>query len=67
MVDFNIKGKVAIVSGGGGVLGGSISKSLLEAGVKVIILDIREENLQSRIEELKSIGEIEGYACNVLD
>ncbi len=67
MVDYNIKGKVAIVSGGGGVLGGSISKSLLEAGAKVAILDIREENLKSRIEELSPLGDVEGYACNVLE
>tara|TARA_Y100001980_G_C14556916_1_gene353662 strand:+ start:71253 stop:72062 length:810 start_codon:yes stop_codon:yes gene_type:complete len=67
MVDYNIKGKVAIVSGGGGVLGGSISKSLLEAGAKVAILDIREENLKSRIEELSLLGDVEGYTCNVLE
>ena len=67
MDHFSINGKVAIVSGGGGVLGGSISRSLLEAGVKVAILDIREENLKSRIDELSSLGEVEGYTCNVLD
>ena len=67
MVDYNIEGKVAIVSGGGGVLGGSISRSLLEAGAKVAILDIREENLTSRVDELSSLGEVQGYACNVLE
>ena len=67
MVDFNIEGKVAIVSGGGGVLGGSISRSLLEAGAKVAILDIREENLNTRVDELSSLGEVQGYACNVLE
>ncbi|MEQ9220426.1 MAG: SDR family oxidoreductase [Cyclobacteriaceae bacterium] len=67
MVDYNIEGKVAIVSGGGGVLGGSISRSLLEAGAKVAILDIREENLNSRVDELSSLGEVQGYACNVLE
>ncbi len=67
MVDYNIEDKVAIVSGGGGVLGGSISRSLLEAGAKVAILDIREENLNSRVDELSSLGEVQGYACNVLE
>lgn len=67
MVDYNIEGKVAIVSGGGGVLGGSISRSLLEAGAKVAILDIREENLNSRVDELSSLGEVQGYVCNVLE
>lgn len=64
---FDIQGKVAIVTGGGGVLGGSISESLLKAGATVIILGIREENLISRINQLKDFGEIDGYVCNVLE
>lgn len=64
---FSIAGQVAIVTGGGGVLGGSIAKSLLEAGAKVVILDIREEVLDKRIDELCSLGEIAGFVCNVLD
>ncbi|WP_029903335.1 SDR family oxidoreductase [Prevotella sp. 10(H)] len=63
----NLNGKVAIVTGGGGVLGGNISKSLVEAGVRVIILDVRQENIDKRIDELKSLGEISGFICNVLD
>lgn len=64
---FEIKGKIAIVTGGGGVLGGSISESLLRAGAVVIILDIREENLTNRVTQLNEFGEIEGLVCNVLD
>ncbi|MBN2166166.1 MAG: SDR family oxidoreductase [Marinilabiliaceae bacterium] len=64
---FDISNRVAIVTGGGGVLGGSISKSLLESGAKVVILDIREDVLSKRIDEYKGIGEIDGFVCNVLD
>ncbi len=65
---FDISGKVAIVTGGGGVLGGSISKSLIEAGCKVVVLDIREENVNSRVAELKELGgEAIGFVSNVLD
>ncbi len=65
---FDISGRVAVVTGGGGVLGSSIAKSLLEAGVKVVILDIRKEALDSRIGELKETGgEVIGLECNVLD
>lgn len=64
---FDLSGNVAIVTGGGGVLGSSISKSLLQAGVKVVILDIRQEALDTRIEELKEYGEVSGLVCNVLD
>ncbi|RHO74661.1 SDR family NAD(P)-dependent oxidoreductase [Parabacteroides sp. AF48-14] len=66
-MDINLKGKVAVVTGGGGVLGGSISRSLVENGVKVAILDIREEQLGNRIKELTQQGEVLGIQCNVLD
>jgi NAD(P)-dependent dehydrogenase (short-subunit alcohol dehydrogenase family) len=64
---FDLSGNVAIVTGGGGVLGSSISKSLLQTGVKVIILDIRQEALDIRINELKEFGAVSGLVCNVLD
>lgn len=63
----NLKGKVAVVTGGGGVLGSNISKSLVEAGANVIILDIRRENIDKRIGELAALGSISGFTCNVLD
>lgn len=66
-LDFALSGKVAVVTGGGGVLGGSISKSLVEAGVKVIILDIREEAISRRISELTALGEVHGYVCDILN
>lgn len=64
---FDISNQVAIVTGGAGVLGGSIAKHLLQAGAKVVILDIREENLQTAIASLKEHGEVIGLQCNVLD
>lgn len=63
----NLEGKVAIVTGGGGVLGGNISESLVKAGVKVVILDIRQANIDKRVAQLSPFGEIEGLVCNVLD
>ena len=66
-MDINLKGKVAVVTGGGGVLGGSISRSLVENGVKVAILDIRQEQLDNRVKELSPLGEVIGLQCNVLD
>lgn len=63
----DLKGKIAIVTGGGGVLGGNISDSLVKAGVTVIILDIRQENIDKRVAELTPHGTVAGFACNVLD
>ena len=65
---FDLTEKVAVVTGGGGVLGGSISKSLVQAGVKVVILDIREENVNNRVKELEELGgEAFGIVSSVLD
>ena len=65
---FDISGRVAIVTGGGGVLGGNISKHLISAGCKVVVLDIREENVKNRVGELKEMGgEAVGFVSNVLD
>lgn len=67
MMNLDLREKVAVVTGGGGVLGGSISKSLAENGVKVAILDIAKEALEKRVNELEPLGRVTGISCNVLD
>lgn len=65
---FSIKGKVAVITGAGGVLGGSIAKSFVDAGVKVVAIDIRQEQLDVRVKELTvGGGEAIGIIGNVLD
>jgi len=65
---FSIEGKVAVITGAGGVLGGSIAKSFVKAGAKVVAIDIRQENLDARVLELTAEGgEAIGMVGNVLD
>jgi len=64
---FDIQNKVAVVTGGGGVLGSNISKGLLQAGATVVILDIRAEVLEQKIADLQQYGKVSGLVCNVLD
>jgi NAD(P)-dependent dehydrogenase (short-subunit alcohol dehydrogenase family) len=65
---FSIEGKVAVITGAGGVLGGSIAKSFIKAGARVVAMDIRQENLDSRVKELTAEGgEAIGIIGNVLD
>ncbi len=65
---FDITGKVAVITGAGGVLGSSIAASLMRAGAKVVAMDIRQENLDIRLAELKKIHQdVIGVAGNVLD
>jgi NAD(P)-dependent dehydrogenase (short-subunit alcohol dehydrogenase family) len=65
---FSIKDKVAVITGAGGVLGGSIAKSLAQSGAKIVVLDIRQENIDTKIHDIKAAGGIAiGFLCNVLD
>lgn len=53
---FNIKGRVAIVTGGTGVLGGAMARGLAAAGVKVGILGRRKENAEAVVAKIKKAG-----------
>jgi NAD(P)-dependent dehydrogenase (short-subunit alcohol dehydrogenase family) len=65
---FNLNDKVAVLTGGAGVLASAMAKGFLNAGVKVVLLDINEDNLKKRIEELKKISEnVYGFKCDVLN
>ncbi len=68
---FNIHGRVAIVTGATGVLGGSIANSLAEAGVKVVAMGRNENKLNEKVEELKKLSHdqdsVMGFTCNILD
>lgn len=65
---FSIKDRVAVITGAGGVLGGSIARSFAQSGAKVVVLDIRQENIDKRVQEIKAAGgSAVGFACNVLD
>ena len=65
---FSIAGKVTVITGAGGVLGGSIARSFIQAGAKVVATDIRQEQLDERVNELKAFGsDVIGIAGNVLD
>lgn len=51
---FDLKGKVAIVTGAGGQLGGEYVETLLDAGASVAAFDIRLDNPKSKLYTLKS-------------
>ncbi len=53
---FTLSGKVAAVTGGGGVLCGAICRVLGEVGVKVAVLDLRLEAAQKVAEDIRAEG-----------
>lgn len=65
---FDIKGKVAVVTGGSGTLGGSISKYLANEGVKVAVIGRTQENVDLRLSKIKDAGgEGIGLVVDVLE
>ncbi len=53
---FGLKGRVAVVIGGGGVLGGSMCTALAKAGASLAVVDVNEEKAQARAQEIRSHG-----------
>ena len=65
---FKLTGKVAVVTGGAGVLCSALCRMLAAEGVKVAVLDLNAGAAESLAAELRSSGgEAIGLACNVLD
>lgn len=64
----DLTGKVAVVTGAGGVLCSSFAKTLAAAGAKVALLDINEEAAKGFADEIVADGGVaKAYKCNALD
>ena len=64
----NLNGRVAVVTGGGGVLCSGFAKDLASQGVKVAVLDLNESAAQAVADEIIAAGGTAiGVACNVLE
>lgn len=68
MTHENLKGRVAVVTGGGGVLCGDFAKALARQGVKVAVLDLNEAAAQKVADEITANGGTAiAVGCNVLE
>lgn len=68
MTHENLKGRVAVVTGGGGVICGDFAKALARQGVKVAVLDLNEAAAQKVVDEITAAGgEAIAVGCNVLE
>ncbi len=67
-INTDLHGKVAVVTGAGGVLCSSFSKVLARAGAKVALLDLNEAAAAGFAAEIEAEGGVaKAYKCNVLD
>ena len=65
---FNIKGKIALVTGAGHGIGFAMAKALADAGATIVFNTSRQESVDSALVEYKKLGiDATGYVCDVTD
>jgi NAD(P)-dependent dehydrogenase (short-subunit alcohol dehydrogenase family) len=65
---FDLNGRTAVITGGGGALCGAMADALGAMGVKVAVLDISLEKAETRAQAvIRSGGSALAFACDVLD
>ena len=68
VLNTDLSGKVAVVTGAGGVLCSAFAKTLARAGAKVAQLDLNEGAAKGFADEITAEGGIaKAYKCNVLE
>ncbi|HEX9412317.1 MAG TPA: SDR family oxidoreductase [Ktedonobacterales bacterium] len=65
---FSVQGRVALIVGGSGVLGGELARGLARAGARVAVAGRRIEASQRVAEEIRAAGgQARGVACDALE
>lgn len=68
MRDSYYEGKVAVVTGGGGLLSSVLAKDLAGKGANIALLDLRRENAQKVADEIEVAGgTVKIWAADVTD
>jgi NAD(P)-dependent dehydrogenase (short-subunit alcohol dehydrogenase family) len=62
-----LRGKIAVVTGGAAGIGRGITEALLEEGSTVVIADIEAPVLARTVDELSERGDVEGIVTDVSD
>jgi len=61
-----IKGSVAVITGGGNGIGEAVAKYFVTNGAKVVIVDMAQKNIDRVVQEIKDMGgEVIGVQANV--
>ena len=66
--EINLKDKVVVVTGAGGIICSYLAKAIAKCGAKVALLDLNKAAAQVYADEMVSEGLVaKAYGCNVLD
>lgn len=67
MIDFSVKDKIVVITGGAGVIGSSLAENFAHAGSKVVILNRNQDKIDQKVEELRQITPyVMGRICDVM-
>ena len=65
---FDIRGRTAVITGGGGVLGSAMARALAVSGARVAVLSLHSASAAKVVEAIQAEGgEAIGIACDVMD
>lgn len=65
--NIDLRGRTAVVTGGGGVICSMFAEALAKCGAKVAVLDLRLEAAKAVADKITAFGGLaKGYECNVL-
>jgi D-threitol dehydrogenase (NAD+) len=64
-LDFSLRGKTALVTGGASGIGAAIAEAFVAKGARIAVVDLKADAAQQRAAQLGS--DSRGFACNVAD
>src|SRR5574344_860484 len=68
MVNFSLKGKIALITGASHGIGMGIAAAYAEAGATIVFNSSNEKSLQKGLAEYAAMGvDVHGYVCDVTD
>ena len=62
---FSLKGKSAVITGGGSGIGKAIAVLFAKQGAKVYILELNEQSAKQAVEEINQFGQAQAFSCDV--
>lgn len=68
MADFSCNGKVVIITGGSGAIGGSLAENFASNKSRLVLINRSKEKNEEKVRELRKINpDVIGIACDVMD